>query len=105
MAWALVEERTCCLNEFVPSCQHLFQKSRTAGHRVIHEEVVLIFGLPNDQDLQVVRPHIQQLRGGRPQGFTNIDGGSIACHVVELEQVDISLGRERKPQRGLAATV
>src|SRR4051812_29314419 len=84
-------------DQLLPSSEHLFKQSRSAGHRIVNEQVMAFVGLLHDQELEVVRPHVQQPGRTSAKCFANIDSFGLVGDRMKLDHVHIGLYRERQP--------
>ena len=60
-------------------------------------------GLLDEQQLQVVRPHVEQPGRRRPQGLADVDPVGLVVDGVELEHVHVGLHGQGQPGHLLAA--
>ena len=90
-------------DQFLPASEHLLQQPRAARHRVVDQQVELVVGLLDEEQLQVVRPHVEQTGRRRPQRLADVDPLGLALHVMEPEHVHFGLDRQRQTGDILAA--
>ena len=81
-------------DKFLPADEHLLQEPRATGHRVVDQQVVLVVRLLHDQQLQIVRPHVEQPGGRRPQGLPDVDALGFILDGMELQHVHVGLDRQ-----------
>ena len=55
---------------------------------------MLVVRLLHDQQLQIVRPHVEQSGGCRPQGLPDVDALGFVLDGMELQQIHVGLDRQ-----------
>ena len=60
-------------DQFLPAGEHLLQQPGAARHRVVDQQVQLVVGLLDQQQLQVFLAHVEQAGRRRPQALPDVD--------------------------------